>query len=141
MLKGLNQGIEMTYQEDIIKSELPAEGSIWKAPNRIWNNSFARNKSDEGLHPALIERVKKDNQNAILIPGTSKDYRKGSCVFKIRFYPFSRMSYFLMKLSMTMDIESIKQMDQGWHTKKELNKKQIIALRWQLKMCKGISTN
>ena len=130
----------MTYQEVLIKSDIPAEGSIWRAPNKIWNNSFARNKSDEGLHPALIERIKKDKQNAILIPGTSKDYRKGSCIFKIRFYPFSKMSYFLMKLSMTMDIESIKKMEQGWNNKNELNEKQLSELRWQLKMCKGISS-
>ena len=35
----------------------PTIGSLWVAPNGIWNNSFAHNKASEEFHPSVVGRV------------------------------------------------------------------------------------
>ena len=114
------------------------EGTIWRAPNMIWSTNFAKNKKANDLHPALIERLGNDTITAYLTPGSTKDYKKGSCVFKTRLNGSLRTSHFLLKLSMPYLITQMMDLEQGWSGVNELNSKQIDDLIWQVKICKGI---
>lgn len=62
----------------------PEAGTLWAVPNKIWNNGFASNKPGEEFHPALVEKTSACNTITYIIPGTSKDYKQGSCVFRIK---------------------------------------------------------
>ena len=73
----------MDYRTVLKRIYKPEIGSIWKAPNRIWKNSFAKNKLPESFHPSIVERVKNDGISVQLAPGTTKEYKQGSCVFKV----------------------------------------------------------
>src|SRR4051794_18098216 len=80
----------------------PEIGSIWAAPNKIWNNGFAKEKAGDDLHPALVERNSPCNSITYIIPGTSKNHI-GSCTFRTLLNPQDTdkvISYFLIKLSM-----------------------------------------
>ena len=35
----------------------PVIGSIWVAPNGIWDNHFAHNKDKDDFHPSVVGRV------------------------------------------------------------------------------------
>jgi hypothetical protein len=101
----------------------PEIGSIWAAPNGIWANSFASNKSETDYHPSLVGKVSSCRTSCQIVPGTSKDYRRGSCVFKENLNtsdPTSPLSYFLIDL---------------WIN---LNEEQLKAFKQQIKFCKGI---
>ncbi len=118
----------------------PDMGSLWAVPNKVWNNSFASNKADEDLHPALVERVTPCKTITHIIPGTSKDYKQGSCVFKIKINqkdPTSITSYFLIKLSMPFTKDTLVSLRQGWNGVDILNEKQIEEFKMQLKFCRG----
>lgn len=118
----------------------PDLGSLWAVPNKIWNNGFASNKAGEELHPALVERITPCKTIAYIIPGTSKDYKQGSCVFKIKIKQNdfnSITSYFLVKLSMPFSKESLVSLNQGWNGIDNLNEKQIEDFKMQLKFCRG----
>ena len=81
----------------------PPIGSLWVAPNGIWNNSFAHNKDKDDFHPSVIGRLFENNHRCWLIPGTSKDYKKGSDVFNVKIDPEDPdcpYSHFLIKLRM-----------------------------------------
>jgi hypothetical protein len=116
-------------------------GSIWAAPNSIWSNGFARNKSGEGYHPAIVERVKKDTITAVITPGTSKAYKIGSCVFKIRLSPLSKRSHFLLKLSMPYLVEELEMLQNNWNGVGKLSEKQIKDFQRQITWCKGTVNN
>lgn len=62
----------------------PVIGSLWVAPNGIWNNQFARNKDKDDYHPSVIGRVYDQNTKCWIIPGTSKDYNKGRMSLNVR---------------------------------------------------------
>ena len=44
----------------------PEIGSIWVAPNGIWNNSFAHNKDKDDIHPSVIGRVYDENRKIMI---------------------------------------------------------------------------
>ena len=44
----------------------PVIGSIWVAPNGIWNNHFAHNKDKDDFHPSVIGRVYDENKKQII---------------------------------------------------------------------------
>lgn len=127
----------MNFIEALKKIYKPPVGSIWRAPNRIWTSGFAHNQQNnpEGKHPALVEKVKKDKTNVILIPGSSKSYNRGRCVFKTKLVKRTQ-SYFLINLSMTFDIESLCELNRGWNNVDELNEKQLKDFNLQLKICR-----
>jgi len=113
------------------------EGSLWKAPNCIWITEFARNKPAEEFHPALVQNIRRDYYTLQLAPGTSKSYRQGSCVFKVRLRTNFITSYFLLMLSMPYVIDDLLKLRRGWKNINELNYQQKKDLIWQIKMCKG----
>ncbi|HOE39205.1 MAG TPA: hypothetical protein PLG05_04410 [Bacteroidales bacterium] len=129
--------MEIDYRDVLKRIYKPEFGSIWKAPNKIWTNNFAKNKSKEDLHPAIVERVRNDNVSVQLVPGTTKEYKKGSCVFKVDLAGDNTFSYFLLKLSMPYIIEDLLNMERGWNGVDVLNEDQIHDFKWQIKMCKG----
>ena len=114
------------------------EGTIWRAPNRIWTTNFAKNKDGDDLHPSIIERLGNDTITAYLTPGSTKGYRQGSCVFKTRLNGNLRTSHFLLKLSMPYLITQMLDLEQGWSGVNELSSTQKNDLAWQVKICKGI---
>lgn len=112
-------------------------GSIWKIPNSKWKSGFASNRPNEQLHPAIVEKLKNDKVSATIIPGTSKNYNIGSCVYKVDLNSNGRMSYFLIDLSMPMMIEELIKLDRGWDQIEDLNEKQLKEFALQVKLCKG----
>lgn len=126
-----------SYLEVLREVYIPAIGSIWKAPNRIWKTGFASNKTFDGLHPALVEKVSKDKIQVRIVPGTSKDYKKGSCVFIVDLNGYGRKSFFLLNLSMPILIEQLLELERGWNGIEELNEKQQADFLWKIKICKG----
>ncbi|MEA3495959.1 MAG: hypothetical protein U9R42_07985 [Bacteroidota bacterium] len=115
----------------------PEIGSIWKAPNNIWTGNFAKNKNPEDFHPSIVEKVKQDGVSVQLAPGTTKEYQKGSCVFKIDLKEDGEYSFFLLKLSMPYIIDDLLNLDRGWNGIDSLNEKQLQDFEWQIKICKG----
>lgn len=119
----------------------PEVGSLWAAPNGIWSNSFATNKSETGYHPSLVGKLSPCKTNCQIVPGTSKDYRKGSCVFKVRLNsadPSYPLSYFLIDLWMTFSKSDLMSLKQGWNGIEQLDDKQLKEFKQQIKFCKGI---
>lgn len=125
------------YKDVLKKIYKPEFGSIWKAPNQIWISNFAKNKSKDDLHPAIVERIRKDNVSVQLAPGTTKEYKINSCVFKIDLAGDGIFSFFLLKLSMPYIIEDLLNLERGWNGVDVLNKEQISDFKWQIKVCKG----
>ena len=119
----------------------PEVGSIWAAPNGIWTNSFAANKSEFDYHPSLVGKSSSCKTFCHLIPGTTKDYRKGTCVFKVRLKlsdPSCPISYFLTDLWMTCSKNDLMNLKQGWNGVEYLNEIQLKDFKQQIKFCKGI---
>jgi len=119
----------------------PEVGSLWTAPNGIWNNSFASNKNKEDCHPTVVGKVNTDNVSCRIIPGTTKEYQKGSCVFKVRINPYDSdypFSNFLIKFWMTYSINDLLKLKRGWNGLDSLNENQIKAMKLQIKFCTGI---
>jgi hypothetical protein len=120
----------------------PEIGSIWVAPNGIWTNSFATNKGKLEVHPSIIGKVSLCKTNCQIIPGTTKTYKTGTCVFKLKIkaaeplYPFS---HFLINLWMTYSISDVLKLKQGWDGIDNLDEDQLNALKMQIKFCKGIN--
>lgn len=127
----------MDYRDILRRIYQPEIGSIWKAPNIIWKNSFAINKSQNGFHPSIVEKIRKDNISVQLVPGTTKEYNKGSCVFKVDLAGDKTFSFFLLKLSMPYIIEDLVKLDRGWNGIDVLNDEQTKDFKWQIKICKG----
>lgn len=127
----------MDYRDILRRIYQPEIGSIWKAPNNIWTNSFAKNKSKNDYHPSIVEKIRKDNISVQLVPGTTKNYQKGSCVFKVDLVGDGIFSYFLLKLSMPYIIEDLLNLGRGWNGIDGLNEEQTNDFKWQIKICKG----
>jgi hypothetical protein len=120
----------------------PPIGSLWVAPNGIWNNSFAHNKDKDDFHPSVIGRLFENNHRCWLIPGTSKDYKKGSDVFNVKIDPEDPdcpYSHFLIKLRMVYNSKDVLLLDRGWNGIDSLNEQQTKDLKLQIKFCLGIN--
>ncbi|MDR1883314.1 MAG: hypothetical protein LBR26_11125 [Prevotella sp.] len=122
---------------------LPEVGSLWTAPNGIWNNFFASNKDKDkdDYHPAVVGKVNADKVSCRIIPGTTKEYQKGSSVYKVKLNPDKRdcpTSNFLIKLWMTYNNNDLVKMQRGWNGVESLNQLQITELKLQIKFCTGI---
>lgn len=119
----------------------PEIGSLWVAPNGIWDNSFAANKDKEDCHPTVVGKVNTDNISCRIIPGTTKEYQKGSSVFKVKINladPNCPISNFLIKLWMTYSNTDLTQLDRGWNGIDTLSDTHITDLKLQIKFCHGI---
>ena len=138
----------------------PVIGSIWVAPNGIWNNHFAHNKDKDDFHPSVIGRVydenkkysisifgkKKEvydeNKKCWIIPGTSKEYNKGTNVFKVKIDPENPdcpYSHFLIKLRITYNSKDLPNLQRGWNGVDTLSDSQIEDLKLQIKFSLGIN--
>lgn len=120
----------------------PVIGSLWVAPNGIWNNQFAKNKDKDDYHPSVIGRVYDQNTKCWIIPGTSKDYNKGSNVFKCKIDPNDPncpYSHFLIKLRMTYNSKDLPNLQRGWNGIETLSDSQIEDLKLQIKFSLGIN--
>lgn len=116
-------------------------GSICAAPNNIWTNSFASNQSNIDCHPSVIGKVSPCKTSCKIVPGTSKDYRKDSCVFRVTLDtsdPTYPPSYFLIDFWMTISKNDFLTFKSGWDGIKKLNEEQLRAFKQQIKFCKGI---
>lgn len=127
----------MDYLSILKQIYKPEIGSIWKAPNNIWTCGFAKNKKPEDFHPSIVEKVKQDGVFVQLAPGTTKEYQKGSSVFKIDLNGNGEYSFFLLKLSMPYIIDDLLNLDRGWNGIDSLNESQLQDFEWQIKICKG----
>lgn len=125
----------------------PEVGSIWVAPNSIWKvpkdnaeNTFAHNKTGNGFHPAVVGKLNSDSKSCQIIPGTTKEYQRGSCVFKIKITSDIECpnSYFLIKLWMSYSFKDLQKLHRGWRGVDSLNNTQTKELRLQIKFCYGI---
>lgn len=131
----------MDWKDVLYKIYTPEVGSLWSAPNCIWNNSFASNKPKDDFHPALVGRVLSSSSITKIVPGTTKNYRKGSCVYRVTLksdvngFP---ESYFLIDLWMSYSIEDIIKLKRGWNGVSELNDEQLKAFKLQIKICNSI---
>lgn len=120
----------------------PDIGSIWGVYNGFWNNSFAANKPDADLHPGLVGKVSSDKDSCNLVPGTTKDYRKGSCVYKVKLNPTDPncpTSYFLIDLWITVNNSDLYKLKRGWKSIDNLDSLQLKDFILQIKFCRGIS--
>ncbi len=119
----------------------PEIGSIWAAPNGIWTNSFAANKGETDYHPTVVGKTSSCNTYCQIIPGTTKEYRKGSCVFKIKLNINDlncSYSYFLINLWMTFSKSDLMELKRGWNGVLCLDEQQIVDFKFQIKICWGI---
>jgi hypothetical protein len=120
---------------------LPEVGSLWTAPNAIWTTSFACNKEKYDCHPAVVGKLNADKVSCRIIPGTTKEYQKGSCVYRVKLnpdvsdYPFSN---FLIRLWMTYSNSDLFKLKRGWNSIDSLNDEQVKELKLQIKFCTGI---
>lgn len=119
----------------------PDIGALLAAPNNIWSNSFAANKADTDLHPVVVGRVSSCKTNCNIVPGTTKAYTIGSCVYKVKLNPVDPscpLSYFLINLWMTFSKSDLLKLKQGWNGVTILNDDQLKDFKQQIKFCKGI---
>lgn len=120
---------------------VPSVGSIWVAPNAIWSNSFAANKSLNDFHPLIVGKLSNCKTNCNIVPGTSKDYLKGTCVYKVNLNPIdadSPISHFLINLWMSYSKSDLQKLKQGWNGINNLDENQLKDFKLQIKFCKGI---
>ncbi len=119
----------------------PAIGSLWAAPNGIWNNDFAHNKDKNDVHPSVIGRVFDNNKKCWIIPGTSKEHSIGSNVYRVKINssdPDCPYSHFLIKLRMTYNSKDILNLQRGWNGVENLNEQQTADLKLHIKFSLGI---
>lgn len=129
-----DQHIMKNWKQILINIYTPDIGSIWAAPNGIWDNNFAHNKPKKDYHPAIIAHVSYCKTAIKILPGTSKDYNKGCCVFKIKLEP-NRDSHFLFKLAMTISSDNISDLKRGWNSIEKLDDNQLSEFEQKIKSC------
>ena len=112
-------------------------GSLWQIPNNRWTTGFARNRRNADVHPAIIERIRNDGVSIQIAPGTTRDFKKGICVFKDNLKNSDRTTHFLLKLSMPFAIDNLLQLKSGWNNQFELERKELKEFNWHIKNCKG----
>lgn len=122
--------------EDWKKDEFTKRvGSIWKAPNGIWK-TFANNKSDDDLHPAILKRVNKDNFTVQIIPGTSLK-SSDKCIFKTYLGNYDRPSFFLIFLAMPYTRDELEKLGLGWNGMNELESQEKKKLKKRIRICEN----
>jgi hypothetical protein len=129
------------WKQILIDVYTPEVGSILAAPNRIWTNSFAANKPKKDYHPALLGKISNCRTSCNIVPGTSKEYKKGSCVYKVKLNTTDSnwpLSHFLIEYWMTINLDDLLNLKSGWNGIKRLNESQLKDLRQQIKFCRGI---
>lgn len=118
----------------------PDIGSLWAVPNSVWDNGFASTQARADLHPALLERYTPCKTITYIIPGTTKSYNQGSCVFRIKINPTKTnesYSHFLIKLSMPFTKAKLIELQQSWNGIDSLDDKQLQEFKMQVKFCRG----
>jgi hypothetical protein len=127
------------YREALKAIYTPKSGSIWRAPNKIWSSGFAQNESanPESIHPLVVEKLLPDDVTTIVIPGTSKDYQRGSCVYKVELGGSGIITHFLILLSMPYPANDLMDLERGWHGDDEFAETQQSHFVRQLKFCRG----
>lgn len=130
------------WKQKLFEIYTPEVGSIWRAPNNIWDNSFANNKQGTDYHPSIIGKVSDCKMIFNIVPGTSKDYKRGSCVYKVVLNssdPNCPISYFLIGLWMTYSKSDLAKLKRGWNGIDNLDEQQLRDFKMQIKFCKGIN--
>jgi len=82
-----------------------------------------------------------DNVSCKIIPGTTKEYQKGTCVYKVKLKDDEDCPYshFLLKLWMTYNNNDLLRLHRGWNKVEIMTDEQINGLRQQIKFCYGIN--
>lgn len=124
----------MTYLQVLESIYKPTVGSIWSAPNSIWDNGFAYDKAPTDYHPSVVVSVDKAGQISQLAPGTSSR-RTGKCVFRTNTLNQNINSFFLLKLSMPYTKNDLLQLDRGWSGVSDLNGNEVVDLVKKVKTC------
>ncbi len=130
------------WKRILLNIYMPSLGSLWVAPNYIWNNGFASNKDPKGNHPSVVGYLIPKNKTCWLIPGSSKNYNRGSCVFKTIIKPndpHCPITHFIIRLRMTYLAKDVWKLRKGWMGVEELSEKQIQELKLQMKFSLGIN--
>lgn len=129
------------WKEILFDIYTPDIGTLLAAPNNIWTNSFAANKAETGHHPAVIGRVSSCKTNCNIVPGTTKAYKNGCCVYKVKIDPIDPkcpLTHFLIDFWMTFSKSDLMKLKQGWNGISILNIDQLKDFKQQIKFCKGI---
>ena len=113
----------------------PVIGSIWAAPNRIWDNDFAWNKKSDDFHPAIVAEIKACNTIITILPGTTSNHDGEICAYKVDLQYNNKTSYFLFALAMPYTKEKLLDLDRGWNGINELNKNQLTNFKSKIKIC------
>jgi hypothetical protein len=127
----------MDYYEALKKLYIPQFGSLWQAPNKIWKSGFASGADGNKIHPSVVEKLRMDGVTISLVPGTTKDYRKGSCVYKVDLGNSGQITHFLIDLSMPYTIDDVKELKRSWNGIDELNVDQKEDFKRQIRYCRG----
>ena len=129
----------MDYYAALKAIYTPESGSVWKAQNKIWRSGFAQDEgaNPEDLHPLVVEKLLPDDVTTIVIPGTSKDYQKGSCVYKVDLGASGVITHFLILLSMPYPVSDLMDLERGWNGIDEFDKTQQSNFVRQLIFCRG----
>ncbi|MDR0605819.1 MAG: hypothetical protein LBG80_16115 [Bacteroidales bacterium] len=125
------------WKQILLNIYTPEMGSIWAVYNGIWNNLFAANKNSYDYHPAVVGKINEDKISCKIIPGTTKDYQKGTGVFKVRlntYNPDYKITHFLLNLWMTISNKELLKMKRGWNGIETLSETQIKELKLQIKI-------
>jgi hypothetical protein len=129
------------WKQILLNIYTPEIGSVWSVCNGIWNNQFASGKDKNDCHPAVVGKLNKDSASCKIIPGTTKEYQRGSCVFRVKLNPYNpecQISNFLINLWMTYSNRELFKMKRGWDGVEILNEAQIRELKLQIRLYWGI---
>jgi hypothetical protein len=113
----------------------PDVGSIWAAPNNIWNNEFAWNQRHQGYHPAIVAEKKSCNVLITILPGTTSKHDVGVCVYRVMLKPGMKTSYFLFNLAMPYVKDDLLKLERGWSGVDELTSTQLIDFQKKIEYC------
>jgi len=113
----------------------PDIGSIWAAPNKIWNNDFAWNKGPNDYHPAIVAEIKPCNTILRILPGTTSNHDGERCAYKVKLGKERKISYFLFALAMPYTKDNLLDLERGWSGVDELNKNQLIDYKSKIEIC------
>lgn len=130
----------MDYKSLLASIYSPDIGSLWCVSDGIWETGFAANKSSSDFHPALVGKIEPTGSSCRLIPGTSQEFKKGSCVFKTVINPnisHPKTSHFLIQLWMTVNNSDLFMMKRGWSGVDQLDENQLRLMFLQIKFCTG----
>ena len=113
----------------------PPVGSIWAAPNKIWDNAFARNQKPKNLHPAIVAEIKPCNTIITILPGTTRDHNNQRCAYEVNLQKAQKKSYFLFALAMPYSKDNLLTLRRGWDGIDDLNNDQLKRFNLKIEMC------